>query len=107
MPIAVWCTLRRLVTKVVCRQVVEESAELLAPHQLGYGIHGGSKAAVHGAWWFINDNGVCHAMVKLGFENAFDSVWRECMLAAVLLLCTSLNPFTHSAYDAPSNFFLE
>ena len=39
-PIAVGCTLRRLVAKVACLSVVDEMAELLSPTQLGYGVKG-------------------------------------------------------------------
>ena len=48
-PIAVGCSLRRLVAKVACKQVAVEMAELLAPRQLGFGVCGGSEAAVHAA----------------------------------------------------------
>ena len=41
-PIAVGCSLRRLVAKVACKQVAVEMAELLAPRQL----HG-----FWGLWW--------------------------------------------------------
>ena len=82
-PIAVGCTLRRLVAKVACKQVVDEMAELLAPRQLGYGVSGGSEAAVHTARCFLNNMDACQAMVKLGFANAFNSIRRDCMLKAV------------------------
>ena len=73
-PIAVRCTLRRLVAKVACRQVSDDMAELLAPRQLGFGVCGGSEAAVHAARRFISDMDDCQAMVKLDFTNAFNSV---------------------------------
>ena len=37
-PIAVGCTLRRLVAKLAGNMVVEDMAGLLSPRQLGYGI---------------------------------------------------------------------
>ena len=46
-PIAVGCTLRRLVAKIAGQLVVDEMAELLSPRQLGYGVRGGAEAAVH------------------------------------------------------------
>ncbi len=42
-PIAVGCTLRRLVAKVAGFSVVGDMAALLAPHQLGYGVRGGAE----------------------------------------------------------------
>ena len=97
-PIAVGCTLRRLVAKVACKQVVNEMAELLAPRQLGYGVRGGSEAAVHAARHFINNMDTCQAMVKLDFQNAFNSVRRDRMLEAVKSLCPPIYTFVHSAY---------
>ena len=91
--------------EVACRQVVDEMAELLALRQLGYGIHGGSEAAVHAARWFLNNTGVCQAMVKLDFQNAFSSVRRDRMLEAVQSLCPSFYAFTDSAHAAPPNIF--
>ncbi len=43
-PIAVGCTLRRLVAKVACKLVAADMAQLLAPRPLGYG---GSEAVEH------------------------------------------------------------
>ena len=99
------CTLRRLVAKVACKQVVNEMAELLALRQLGYGVPGGSEVAVHAAQCFLSNVDTCQAMVKLDFENAFNSVQRDHMLEAVQSLCPSLYTFVHSAYAAPSNLF--
>ena len=46
-PIAVGCTLRRLVAKVASGMVRDLMAHLLSPRQLGYGVRGGAEAAVH------------------------------------------------------------
>ena len=54
-PISVGCTLRRLVTKITSKRVVDDMAELLAPIQLGYGVRGGSEAAVHAARCFLSN----------------------------------------------------
>ena len=66
-PIAVGCTLRRLVAKLAGNMVVEDMAELLSPRQLGYGIRGGAEAAVHAARKFLQNLPAGHAMVKLDF----------------------------------------
>ena len=71
-PIAVGCSLRRLVAKVACKQVAVEMAELLAPRQLGFGVCGGSEAAVHAARRFLSTMGEDQAVVKLDFTNAFN-----------------------------------
>ena len=78
-PIAVGCTLRRLVAKVAGFSVVDDMAALLAPRQLGYGVRGGAEAAVHAARSFLSDMDPDAAMVKLDFSNAFNSIRRDCM----------------------------
>ena len=40
-PIAVGCTLGKLVDKVADFPIVDEMTDLLSPRQLGYGVHGG------------------------------------------------------------------
>ena len=84
-PIAVGCTLRRLVAKVACNKVVGDMAHVLAPRQLGYGVWGGSEAAVHAARSFLKNmrSRSEHAMVKLDFSNAFNSIRRDRMLEVV------------------------
>lgn len=51
---------------------------------------------------------VCQAMVKLEFENAIESILRDCMLEAVQLLCPPLYAIAHSVFccPRPSNLFL-
>lgn len=48
-PIAVSCTLRRLVATIAASKVREELTSLLTPRQLGFDAKGGAKAAVHAA----------------------------------------------------------
>ena len=73
---------------------------LLAPQQLGYGVKGGAEAAVHAARKYLSNMDPEHAMVKLDFRNAFNSICRDCMLQAV---CDSptIYPFVHSVYSSP------
>ena len=101
-PIAVGCTLRRLVSKIAGRRVREDMATLLSPRQLGYGVRGGSEAAVHAARKYLNDLPDEHAMVKLDFRNAFNSLRRDKMLEAVRDLAPEIYPLVYSAYSSPS-----
>ena len=103
-PIAVGCTLRRLVAKVAGFRVRDEMAALLAPRQLGYGVRGGAEAAVHAARFYLQ--GLQHRCVlKLDFKNAFNTLCRDRMLQAVqshapdlgdplgpLLFCLTIHP---------------
>ena len=58
-------------------------AELLSPRQLGYGVHGGVEAAVHASRKYLQNLPSEHTMLKLDFRNAFNSVRRDKVLAAV------------------------
>ena len=97
------CTLRHLVAKVASILSMADMAELLAPQQLGYGVRGGSEAAVLAARCFLGNMKPDQAMVKLDFANAFNSIRRDYMLEAVQSLYPVIYSFVHSAYAAPSN----
>ena len=99
-PIAISCTLRRLVAKIV-----NDASNLLAPWQLGYGISGGAEAAVHATRLYFNQLQPDHALIKLDFRNAFKSVRRDKMLSAVQDRAPSIYPFVHSVYSSPSSLF--
>ena len=101
-PIAVGCTLRRLVAKVAGSRVMEEMSELLAPWQLGYGVKGGAEAAVHATRLYMSELDPTKAVLKLDFRNAFNSIRRDKMLRAVLELAPGLFHYAHSAYSLPS-----
>ena len=67
--------------KVAGFLVVDEMAKLFSPRQLGYSE--GVEAALHAARKFPQNLADEHAMVKLGFRNAFSSVHKDRMLEAV------------------------
>lgn len=81
-PIAVGSSLRRLVSKVAGDMVIDDMSKLLAPRQLGYGISGGAEAAVHATQLYLNNLESGQVLVKLDFQNAFNSIRRDKMLEA-------------------------
>ena len=103
--IAVGCTLCRLVAKVASSKVQEEMATLLAPKQLGYGVKSGVEAAIHSARLFLNNISPLKELMKLDFENAFNSLQRDKMLSSVGELAPDILPFVHSAYSSPSSLY--
>ena len=103
-PIAVGCTLRRLVAKVTSFGVRDEMAALLAPRQLRYGVKGGAEAAVHAARIYLQDL-QHHCVLKLDFKNAFNSLRRDKMLQSVQNLAPDLFPLVHSSYSSSSCLF--
>lgn len=89
--IAVGCTLRRLVA--ICHPqpsaqqslllVVDDMAELLSPRHVDYGVRGRVEATVHATRRYLMNLPSGHALLKLDFKNAFNSVWQDKMLEAV------------------------
>ena len=104
-PMAVSCTLHRLAAKVAGSLVMKEMGNLLAPRQLGFGVKGGGEAAVHAVRLYLRDINPGKAVLKLDFQNAFNSIYRDRMLDAVLEHAPTLYPFVHSAYSSPSSLF--
>ena len=104
-PIAVGSTLRRLVAKAASAIMKTKMSALLAPTQLGFGIKGGVDAAIHAARYYLHHLTPHHAVVKLDFRNAFNSVRRDKMLNAVLDLAPELFHFVFSVYSSPSNLY--
>ena len=102
-PIAVGCTLRRLVAKIAGFRVLENMATLLASRQLGYGIRGGAEAVVHAARRYLNELQSDHAIVKLDFKNAFNAVHRDKILKAVEILAPTIYPFVYLVYSSLSS----
>jgi len=99
-PITVGCTLRRLVAKIAGRMVVDDMADLLSPRQLGYGVRGGAEAAVHATRRYLMNLPSSHALLKLDFKNAFNSVRQDEMLGAVQELAPNIYPLVYSAYSS-------
>ena len=71
-PIAVGCTLQRLVAKCAGNSVMLAMAELLGPNQLGYGIPHRAEAAVHTTRTYLHNLQPKHLILKLDFKNAFN-----------------------------------
>ena len=81
-PIAVGCTLQRLVPKVASRSVMERMGQYLSPLQLGYGTPFGAEAAVHASRLYLLLLPPDHVFLKLDFRNAFNTVRRDKILSA-------------------------
>ena len=82
-PIAVGCTLRRLVAKCVVVSVRESLDEVLVPLQLGFGTPMGIEAAVHDARIYLHNMDPTHLLLKLDFSNAFNAIRRDKILSSV------------------------
>ena len=76
-PIAVGCTLRRLIAKAACYSVSERIADQLCPLQLGFGVKQGTEAASHAARCYVNNLKAGQGFLKIDFTNAFNTVNRD------------------------------
>ena len=76
-PIAIGYTIRRLAAKCANNYATENLSAQLAPIQLGVGISGGAKAAVHVLRRYAEDLPNDHIIVKLDFTNAFNTLRRD------------------------------
>ena len=104
-PIAVGCTLRRLVAKTASMAVIHRMGSLLSPLQLGYGTLLGAEAAAHSARLYLKDLPPDHVLVKLNFKNAFNTDRRDKVLEAASEFIPELFPYLFSCYSSPSTLF--
>ena len=98
-PIAVGCTLRRLVAKLACGSVRERLSAYLSPIQLGFGVPHGAEAVVHAARQYLSNLPADCFIMKLDFANAFNSIRRDRMLNCVKELAPEIFPFVFSSYS--------
>ena len=103
--IAVGCTLRRLVSKCLGNSVSEEMGSLLFPLQLGFGTRKGAEGAVHAARAYLAQLQPGNLMLKLDFQNAFNSIRRDVILREVQAKAPNVYPLAFSAYRFPSFLF--
>ena len=101
-PIAVGCTLRRLVAKAACSAVRDRVTESLAPLQLDFGVKQGAEAAAHAARCYINNLGPDEAFLKIDFINAFNAVSRDEVFRSAEEYTPELLPFIDVCYGQPS-----
>ena len=102
-PIAVGYVWRRLTAKCANHHVLESSAPMLAPTQLGVGVKGGAEAAIHATRRYLEDMTAGKLIAKLDFKNAFNSISRSQMLDAVATYAPEIYHLCYSAY-AHSSF---
>jgi hypothetical protein len=79
-PIAVGCTLKRLVAKCVSKSICAAMCKLLAPLQVGYRTPLGTEATAHAARTYLSCLQPDQLMLKIDFRNAFNTVRRDVIL---------------------------
>ena len=102
-PIAVGCTLRRLVTKIAVQRVAAQIITSLSPKNLGFRVPKRAEAAVHAVRRYLLDLNQGDAVIKLDFENALNTLSRNVILRCIHDELPILYPFFHMCYASSSN----
>ena len=86
-PIAVGETLRRLVGKCLVRhkEIAPHLEGIFLPNQVGVGISGGAEAVAHAVSCLVDEHSQDPnlALLKVDFQNAFNTVSRAALLEAI------------------------
>lgn len=106
-PIAVGNTLRRLAAKCAGDSVASQRKEAYGDKQLGYNTRRGAEIAVHATQAYIKSSEITdqHVLLKIDFENAFNTLDRQSFLEKTRDKYPSLYRFTSSCYGSPSHLF--
>ena len=107
-PIAIGNTLRRLTAKAAANFVKDASVSKLFPHQLGVSIPGGAEAIVHAARSFCSSKRNSEEpalLLKIDFENAFNSIRRDNFLRIVKVELPTIYPYIYQCYSEKSCLF--
>ena len=99
-PIAVGFVLRRFLSRYYCVVLRNQITAELAPKQVGVGVRGGAKTAVHATRRFLHKCDTNCGIVKLDFKNAFNCVLRNHMLKCVLVRMPSIYSYVNAAYGS-------
>ena len=104
-PIAVGEVLRRLASKVLCNSFRQEASDYFWPLQLGVSCRLGAEVGYHTLrqWAARNRDNPEKVVVKINFENAFNSIDRATMLREVRHHFPGLAAWADFCYSSPSN----
>ena len=102
-PIEVGYTWRRLTEKVAGRLVSARAVTLLAPKQLGFGVTGGTEAAVQVCRRYVENMPQGHVFVKIDFMNAFNTLRCDVILEAVERHLPEMLPYAYASYSENSD----
>jgi hypothetical protein len=106
-PIAVGSTIRRLISKIVCRRITDKLGSKFRPHQLGFGTKGGIEAAKHSARRYLQyPHQSTKVLLKIDFLNAFNMLDRENNFEEKLMKKFQNSIiFLNQCYQKPSNLY--
>ena len=99
-PIAVGEIWRRLTSKIAARHGTGTVRSYLSPHQVGVGTPNGGEAIVHSIARIVSEHGKQEGftVLKVDYENAFNSLARICFLDAVNKHCSDISRWVEWVY---------
>lgn len=98
-PIAIGCTWRRLVAKLVARRITPLLSDYLSPYQLGVGVKAGAEIGAHCSRIYFNyTHRTPKIFLKIDFRNAFNEIRRDSMLEQVKAFLPGYFPFVSQGY---------
>ena len=100
-PVAVGEIFRRLVSKCAAFKFTPDAVETLKPLQLGVGVRGGVEIAVHSVRAVIEDTSIPPEekwTLQLDFQNAFNTMNRDCIFEETYMTLPQLMPWVLKAY---------
>lgn len=100
--IACGLALRRLAAKVALKHSRDRIVSILRPHQVGVCVPGGAEAAVHAVRAFMKQKEELRIVVKLDFQNAFNSIKRDLILRVSQDKVPELYPLIWQCYREPT-----
>jgi hypothetical protein len=102
-PIVIGNLLRRLCAKAANNFAKKSLATYFGQKQVVVGISGGMEAAVHATHRYLLHLPEGHAICKLDFKNAFNSVRRDVVLNSVHQHVPEIYPFVYASYASASS----
>ena len=100
-PIAIGNLLRRVVAKCFSTALAEKAASLLAPNQLGVGVHGGAEAIAHAVCEAVKVDPSCWVL-QVDLVNAYNAVDRGEVLQKVAEHFPECLAWAETCYGATS-----
>ena len=79
--------------------MIEDRSTILQPRQVGVGVAGRAEAAIHATRRYISQLPSGHALIKLDFANAFNTLSRDILLETVARNTPELYGFTLPTYE--------
>ncbi|CAK9291441.1 unnamed protein product [Gordionus sp. m RMFG-2023] len=87
---------------MISSRIKHEASNILSPFQLGVGIPGGCEADVHLTRIHLETQPTNESLVKIDFNNAYNTLSRNSFLSSSSILFPGYTKFFYSCYQQPS-----